>query len=359
MKNLEKLVNIRSDENCDKILKKIYEEMKDKVQEIKILGQENKIFLAGINTALKDVEPIVLAGHIDTVKANEKLYKTNPYKLTQIGDKAYGLGSIDMKSFSSIVLDNLNEIKELGWPIVFALTTDEETKLNSIEFLIETLKLYNIKPKFTILGEPTKSEFNLCSNACYEYCIKVYGKACHSSMIKNGTNAICACAKLVTFIEENQKKYNLTSNCGKIVGGEVVNKVPDYAELSFDIRTIYNDDFNNFLQDINNFCSKLRNEYVDLKIEIENKLSIPAFNMMNNQKISLLANELNIKTNSFSGGCEAGYYTQYSGDAVIFGVGDLALAHKPNEYVEIDEYNTYSQKLMTLLNALPKYYKFN
>ncbi len=82
MLNLEKLVNIRSDENCDKILDKIYEEMKDKVQEIKILGQKNKIFLAGINTGLKDVEPIMLAGHIDTVEANEQLYNTNPYKLT-------------------------------------------------------------------------------------------------------------------------------------------------------------------------------------------------------------------------------------------------------------------------------------
>ncbi len=116
MKNLEKLVNIRSDENCDEILKTIYNELDGKVQEINIFGQSSKILMAGINTKLKDVEPIVLAGHIDTVKANEKLYNTNPYKLTQIGDKAYGLGSIDMKSFSAVVLDNLSEIKELAWP---------------------------------------------------------------------------------------------------------------------------------------------------------------------------------------------------------------------------------------------------
>ncbi len=223
--------------------------------------------------------------------------------------------------------------------------------------MIETLKINNIKPKFTIIGEPTKSEFNLCSNACYEYQVKVFGKACHSSKINDGINSICACAKLVTFIEENQKKYRLTSNCGIMKGGEVVNKVPDYTELSFDVRTIYNDDFNNFLQDINKFCSKLMNEYVGLKIEIENKLSIPAFNMTDNAKINAIANEMNIKTNAFTGGCEAGYYTQYSGDAIIFGIGDLSLAHKPNEYVEIAEYNTYSQKLITLLNILPKYYK--
>lgn len=176
MLNLEKLVNIRSDENCDLILEKIKEELESSVSEVKILNKTSKILLAGINTKLKDIEPIVLSGHIDTVKANESLYKTNPYKLTIIDGKAYGLGPIDMKSFTAVVLDNLREIKQMKTPIILALTTDEETELNSIEFLIETLKLYNIKPKFTIIGEPTNSEFNLSSNACYEYKVKVFGK---------------------------------------------------------------------------------------------------------------------------------------------------------------------------------------
>ena len=48
-------------------------------------------------------------------------------------------------------------------------------------------------------------------------------------------NAICACAKIVQFNEEKQLSYHLTSNCGVIKGGEVTNKVPDYAELNFDI----------------------------------------------------------------------------------------------------------------------------
>lgn len=101
MKNLEKLVGIRSDENCDSILEFLKTELNGTAQEVAIFGDETKILIAGINTKLKDVEPNVLAGHIDTVKANEGLYKTNPYVLTEIGDRAYGLGSIDMKSFTA------------------------------------------------------------------------------------------------------------------------------------------------------------------------------------------------------------------------------------------------------------------
>ncbi len=352
MENLEKLVAIKSDKNCNQILEYLKNQLTGKVKEVKIIEKDAKILIAGINTNLKDVQPIVLSGHIDTVSANVQLYKTNPFELTTIDGKAYGLGSIDMKSFTAVVLDKLEEIKKLNAPIILALTTDEETQLKSIELMIETLKKCNIKPKLTILGEPTKSEFNLCSNACYEYNVKFFGKACHSSRISEGVNAICACAKLISFIESNQKKYKLTSNCGVVSGGEVVNKVPDFAELGFDIRSIEPQDITNFVKDINDYIEILKTEYAGLKIEIKQLLAIPAFNMLNNNKIKEIAKTLDIKINSFSGGCEAGYYTAYSGDAVIFGVGDLALAHKPNEYVVVKEYFDYSNQLMKVLNSV-------
>lgn len=356
LEKLEKLVNIRSDENCDTILEFIKNELINKVEEVKIFGESKKVLFAGINTKLKNITPIVLAGHIDTVKANEQLYNTNPYKLTTINGRAYGLGTIDMKSFTAIILDKLEEIKKIDYPIVFALSTDEETELISIKLLIQTLKNLNIKPKFTIIGEPTSSKLNLSSNACYEYNVKFFGKACHSSIPSQGTNAICACAKLVIFIEENQKKYKLSSNCGKIKGGEVVNKVPDYAELNFDIRSTYPDEIKQFNLDLKEFTNLLTQQYNDLKIEISNLLAIPAFNKQKSKKILSIAQELQLEIDSFSGGCEAGYYTEYSGDAAIFGVGDLALAHKPNEFVEVNEYNLYSEKLISLLQCLTKYY---
>lgn len=354
LENLSKLVSIRSDANCKEILKFLKSELTGKVEEIKVIDE--KIFIAGINTTLKDIEPLVLSGHIDTVGANEQLYTTYPYELTEVDGKGYGLGSIDMKSFTAVVLDNIDKLKNFLCPIVLALTTDEETELNSIEFMIETFKKLGIKPKFTILGEPTNSEFNLCSNACYEYKVKFFGKACHSSKISEGVNAICACAKLIGFLEENQKKYKLTSNCGVVKGGEVVNKVPDYAELIFDIRSIQPEDVSKFIEEIKVFLENLQKEYLGLSVEMNRSLAIPAYNNLDNKKINSIAEELSIKTAPFSGGCEAGYYTSYSGDAVIFGVGDLSLAHKPNEFVVIDEYERYSQKLLPVLKSVENKY---
>lgn len=356
MENLKKLVAIKSDENCNEIIDYLKKELNDKVEKIMTFGETTKVLIVGINTKLKDITPVVLAGHIDTVSANTALYKTDPFLLTEIDGKCYGLGSIDMKSFTAVVLDKIKDLKELNIPIVFALTTDEETKLKSVDILVDAFKKLNIKPKFTVLGEPTKSEFNLCSNACYEYRVKFFGVACHSSRINEGVNAICAMAKLISYIETIQKKYKLTSNCGVVKGGEVVNKVPDYAELSFDIRSTSQEDIDKFISEVENYLSMLKQEYTGLSIEISKELAIPAYNMLDNNKILTIAKELDIKTNLFSGGCEAGYYTSYSGDAVIFGVGDLSLAHKPNEYALKSEYLQYRDKLLCLLKSIKKYY---
>lgn len=356
MKYLKKLVSIKSDENCDEILNYLKSELMHRVKELKILGEEEKILIAGLNTKLNNIEPVILSGHIDTVRPNMQLYNTNPYELTIINNKGYGLGSIDMKSFVAVILQRLDELNNFDIPIVLALTTDEETKLNSIKLMIDYFKEMNIKPKFTIVGEPTNNEICLSSSACFEYSIMFYGKSAHSSKISEGINSICACAKMISFIEQTQKKYRLSSNCGVVNGGEVVNKVPDFTELLFDVRSIYAYDINSFINDINRFINKLLVEYNGISIDLKNKLTIPVFNMKDNEKLLNISKKLKIQIGTFSGGCEAGYYANYCGDCIIFGVGDLSLAHKPNEFVDVNEYGIYSNKLLEVLNCIKENY---
>ena len=118
------------------------------------------------------------------------------------------------------------------------LTTDEETDLVCITNVISKFKELNIKPKFTIVGEPTNMQINNEANSCYEFEVEAEGRACHSSLINNGINAINIVAKLITFIENQQKTFSdLTSNCGVVSGGDVVNRVPARCKLKFDVRS--------------------------------------------------------------------------------------------------------------------------
>lgn len=294
----------------------------------------------------------MLAGHIDTVSADLEKYQTNPYELVIKDGKGYGLGSIDMKSFTAIILDQIEEIKKLSIPVVLALTTDEETRLLCIKNVIAKFKALDLKPRLTIVGEPTCSQFNTSANGCYEFEIEIFGKSCHSSTPQNGINSICILAKLVSYIESLQKDFSLTSNCGIISGGDVVNRVPDRAKLTFDIRSTYAEQVNVFLSLVQEKIRLLKDEYEGCEITLCKTLEIPPLQDKQNSLIYTFAQENNLQLNKFNGGCEAGYFQQYCGDAILFGVGDLALAHKPNEYVVLSEYQQYSQSLMNFLKYL-------
>ena len=127
MKKLEvlnKLVSIRSDKDEKDIFKYIEGELKNKVNEIMFVkNKENDKtnMLIGINTKLKDIEPIVLSGHIDTVVADEKNYNTNPYSLVIKDDLAYGLGVIDMKCFTSSIIDLIDILNNYSYPHYFGI----------------------------------------------------------------------------------------------------------------------------------------------------------------------------------------------------------------------------------------------
>ena len=297
--------------------------------------------------------PIVLSGHIDTVGPDLQKYETNPYELVVKNGKAYGLGSIDMKSFVAVILDNLDKIKRCKQPVVLAFTTDEETNLYCIENVIEKFKELKITPKFTIIGEPTNCEIQTKANGCYEFEVEVFGKSCHSSKPQNGINAICIVAKIISYIEEEQQKYqNITANCGVIKGGDIINRVPDYARLNFDIRGTNMDFIKRFVYNVVCKIKKLKKEYLGCKITIKKTLEIPPLQDKENEMINDIAKKLQLKLGEFAGGCEAGYYQKYSGDAILFGVGDLNLAHKPNEYVVIKEYEYYSNKFLELIDYL-------
>lgn len=357
---LSDLINIKSyddEKNIVSYLKDIFKENSKEIVEVESSNFKKNI-LVGVNCNLTNIEPIVLSGHIDTVNADEDNYQTNPYELVIKDDKAYGLGVIDMKCFTSSIIDKIEEIKKLKYPVVLAFTTDEETELKGIECLIDECEKRNIRPKFTIIGEPTSMKINNISNGCFEYKVEVYGKSCHSSTPQNGINAICVMAKLITFIEELSTKYtDLVMNSNIVSGGTIINRIPDYASMSFDIRTTNIDNYKEVIDLINKKISSLKDEY-KTNIEITKQLEIPPLSCKNKENINKLANKLNLEISSFSGGCEAGYYESYSGEAILFGVGDLSLAHKPNEYMIIDDYYKYNDILTDMLNEIGNiYYK--
>ena len=84
LENLKELVKINSYENKDEVIKWLKNKFSTFCEEIMIIKNKennNVSFVAGINTKLKDIEPIVLSGHIDTVAPCISEWQFNPLEL--------------------------------------------------------------------------------------------------------------------------------------------------------------------------------------------------------------------------------------------------------------------------------------
>ena len=73
---------------------------------------------------------MLLIGHIDTVEVNLKNWNTNPFKPTEIGDKVYGRGAMDMKGGLADILCTLEYFAhhkdEFSGKLVGCFVSDEE-----------------------------------------------------------------------------------------------------------------------------------------------------------------------------------------------------------------------------------------
>ena len=71
---------------------------------------------------------IILSGHTDVVPVQGQPWETDPFELTQEGDKLYGRGACDMKGFLACCLAAVPTFQQadLKKPVYFAFSFDEE-----------------------------------------------------------------------------------------------------------------------------------------------------------------------------------------------------------------------------------------
>lgn len=124
--------------------------------------------------------------------------------------------------------------------------------------------------------------------------------------------------------------------------------------MYFDIRSLNNESIEKLLCVISRNIKKLEKKYNGVKIELNQELSILPLENIKPKTIKNLCKDLELEENSFVGGCEAGYYQKLGGNAIVFGVGNLDLAHKPNEFAEIQELSSYYDKLESIINLVNK-----
>ena len=315
---------------------------------------------------------IVLSGHTDVVPITKQNWTSDPFILTERDNKLFGRGSSDMKGFIAIVLSRVSAMveKKLKKPIHLAFSYDEEIGCVGVHSLLDLIKKKSINPEFCIVGEPTSMEMVIGHKGKHAYDVKVDGLSCHSGQAPYGVNAINYASKLINYIEEINKEKSIkgpfdneyeipysTLHTGLIKGGTILNIVPNLCQFEFEIRHLAEDDPLEIIQRIKQYTEELlikemHNISSETNIEINEKINYPGLNISESispvkQVKELLGNSSHKKVIF---GTEGGLFKrELNLPTIICGPGSIDQAHKPDEFIsiqQIEKGGTFIDKLI-------------
>lgn len=301
---------------------------------------------------------IVLSGHTDTVPVEGQDWDSDPFKAHIKNGRIHGRGAADMKSFiaTALALTPHFLAANMDSALHFALSYDEEVGCIGVRGLIADLAEIGLKPAGCIVGEPTMMRPIIAHKGMDQFRCCVRGREAHSSYTTLGVNAIEYAARIIIYIrqiadrmaqlETRNHAFTVpyaTLQTGTIRGGLSPNIVPRDCEFHFEMRTTPHIRAAELFQEIQDFAATLVPEMrrVDPQaaINFEWLSSGPALTTDEHAAIVQLAADLsrNKPGGAVSYGTEAGLFQQAGIPTVVCGPGSIEQAHRPNEYVELDQ----------------------
>ena len=320
---------------------------------------------------------VILSGHSDVVPTEGQNWASDPYEIDIRDEKLYGRGACDMKGFLACLLTKAEAFKnaDLRVPIHLAFTYDEEVGCLGVPSLVEAINNLPHKPAMCIVGEPTEMKVITQHKGKFSARAHFTGRSGHSSLPAEGVNAVEFASEFVVFLRKLGRKCreegphddefepnHTTFHTGVIKGGTQLNIIPQNCFVDFEFRNLPNDDREALKAEIydyveNTLQPEMREIYPDVGIEIEVISDMPGLATGDDEEVTKLVMALTgaNTTGKVSFGTEAGVFSAL-GDipTVVCGPGSIEQAHKPDEFIELDQLGRCEVFLDKLLGVLVK-----
>ncbi|MCY4274047.1 MAG: acetylornithine deacetylase [Gammaproteobacteria bacterium] len=302
---------------------------------------------------------IVLAGHSDVVPVTDQSWTTDPFQMKVEGGRLFGRGACDMKGFiaAAVVMAPKFLKSAKRRPIHFAFTYDEEVGCFGAKSLIECLKQEQVNPKMAIVGEPTSMRIIDGHKGCYEYTTHFCGQGGHGSLPDTGVNAIeyaaqyvCELLHIKKLLEKCAPVNSLydppwtTISTGRFTGGNARNVIPEQARVEWEMRPVCEKDADYVKSRLHHFCNhvllpEMQKVCPSSRIDLEIVSEIEDFEPTEPNEAKAILAELTGLSESdvVSFGTEAGIYQSMGMNVAVCGPGSIDQAHKPDEYVTVEQ----------------------
>jgi acetylornithine deacetylase len=315
-----------------------------------------------------DQPGIVLSGHMDVVPTTGQPWTTDPFRLTARDGRLYGRGTTDMKGFLACMIAAvpLFQAAPLRRPVHLAFSYDEEIGCRGVPHLISALPHLCAPPQSAIIGEPSAMLPVLSHKGKLAIEVAFSGRAAHSSDPGAGVNALYAAATLADGVRQAADMLahhgtrdtrfapdHSTLVAGLMQAGTAVNIIPDRASLSMEVRTIPGECADRIMDPILALAEAMVADGRALACTVTELARYPALPPDATSLAAYLSDWTGQPPRqAVSYGTEAGLFHAAGIPSVICGPGDIARAHRPDEFIMPAELHACMAMLARLAHYL-------
>jgi acetylornithine deacetylase len=313
----------------------------------------NMLAVAGTRSSDEAIE-LALVGHTDTVPFDSEWAEA--LNLTRREGKLYGRGACDTKAYIAAALTVVEtlDLQALRRPLALIFTADEEVGCIGAKKLEEARA---IKARYAIVGEPTSLR---PMRAGKGYClaeVSVFGREGHSAYPATGASAIFRAARLVSRLEGIASKLKedaramfdppyTTLNVGLIQGGTAKNIIAGQCRFTLEWRPVPGQSAERVLDCLREAVEEEKGLDADFACEIRPlRLDEGMETRADSRLVRLLEETSGRSSGTIAFGTEAPQMIALGAEAVVFGPGDIRVAHRTGEFVPVDELHACAQIL--------------
>ncbi len=304
---------------------------------------------------------LLLAPHMDTVGGPEIPGSLFTPRLK--GNRLFGRGACDTKGsiaamLSALIAVSNNPGRPRRTEITLAALVDEESAQAGSRALLK----HKIRPDLAIVGEPTMLNLVTAHKGVLWLELQTLGKAAHGARPELGQNAVHEMARVVDFLQTTYtadlKKLrhpllgHATINVGAIRGGSQPNIVPAECVALVDRRLMPGETSSKAIEQIK---TALRKKGLSPRIrrfqagECHALETDPRQHLVR-QFLHAIDQHKSFGVDYFS---DAGILADAHIPSVLFGPGDIAQAHTPDEWIDVRQVDRAVELLIKFLRTLP------
>jgi len=300
-----------------------------------------------------DRDGLLLSGHTDVVPAAEPEWTSDPFTLTARAGNLYGRGAADMKGFVALAANVTRALDPdaLRAPLVLLFTCDEEVGTLGARRFAEQWTERARLPRLAIIGEPTRLEVVRAHKGIVELRVALAGTAAHSGYPHLGESAIEPAARVVTALAELREALEgerveasasfpqvpfVSLNVGTLRGGAAPNIVPDRCVAEITVRPLPGVASGPLIERVRQVVARAAGrarwsfEVVSESPPMQTPPDSPLL-----RALAAATGQREATTVSYA--TDAGWLQTLDLDCAIYGPGDIATAHRPNEFVPVED----------------------